>query len=225
LDAEATPSSYDEYLDGDFLLLGPDEVARRVRAAGIQAATQAATSATAGIEFRNKLTADIANALRDQCSSVVAEMRPAFAEAMTVVRAAAKAGITSTSDPAAIVESDTTAGLTAYRALPAAVRTLNTIGRLRDQFTPLCNVGPGNYPAAAFIGKGATLLDLEGAHNLDDTTAMVTEQRWHGPVHIQRPVIRTGGRWLALVVAGYTVRLNTGDEADQVVATAQAEGR
>jgi hypothetical protein len=36
-------------------------------------------------------------------------------------------------------------------------------------------------------------------------------------------VARTGGRWLALITAGYAVRLNTVVEADQVVAAANAK--
>jgi hypothetical protein len=63
----------------------------------------------------------------------------------------------------------------------------------------------------------------EGANNLADRVVTVTEQRWHGPARVQRPVVRTGGRWLALVSSGYKIRLNNGDEALAVLEAAQPD--
>jgi hypothetical protein len=66
------------------------------------------------------------------------------------------------------------------------------------------------------------LLDLEGAANaLTDQMQMGSEQQWFGAVPVRRAVVRTGGRWLALVNVGYKVRLNTGAEAQAVLEAAQ----
>jgi hypothetical protein len=111
--------------------------------------------------------------------------------------------------------------MAAFRQVPAAVRTLDEVAHLRDQLTQMCDVGPYEYPAAAWLAQADTLLDLEGAAKHTNTTRTVP---CSGPMSAgfkQVTVHRTGGRWLALLTAGYKLRLNTGTEAHALVEKAQ----
>ena len=216
----AEPESSDCFTEG-LLHLEPGEVKRRIQRYGIVVASRDSISGVAR-DAIDVLAAELAAALRDQSAAVVEQIRPEFDTALAVVLTAADCGITSTTDAASIVEQGNPKMLSAFRALPDAVSTLDAIGRLRDQLTEMCGVGDHRYPFAAYVHGVAGILDLEGAANLDDKTEMRDEVRWHGPVRVPVVVHRTGGKWLALLLAGYTLRLNTGDEADAVVETAQA---
>jgi hypothetical protein len=109
-----------------------------------------------------------------------------------------------------------------YRALPAAVAALDATAVLRDQLTMLCDVGPWQYPMAAWLKRGASLAQLEGATGHDDTiVTRIIEDPFRRTIREPQP--RTGGRWLSMVNSGYALRLNNSDEAFAVLAAAQAD--
>lgn len=222
--AQALDADTSRHCTPGLLSLEPDQIADRVRlaAADAVAARDEMASRVGGI-FLDRLAADAVDAIRDASTGfIAATLRPQFDTALAVVQKAADCGITSTTDPAFIVEQGNPKMLAGFRALPDAVATLDTIGRLRDQLTDLCGVGDHRYPIAAYLATATSVLDLEGAAGLDDKTEMRDELAWHGPIRVARTVPRCGGKWLALITSGYTLRLNNGDEADAVVAAAEA---
>lgn len=134
--------------------------------------------------------------------------RPRFTAALKTVQQAVDAGVTSATDADEVVRSGDTKMMTVLRQLPAAVRELDELGNLRDQLTRLCDVGPYEWPAAAYVGDVASLLDLEGAGNFEDTTRTRVLQDPF-PRTLREVGPRTGGKWLALLTGGYHVQINT----------------
>jgi hypothetical protein len=107
--------------------------------------------------------------------------------------------------------------LSAFRQLSAAVSTLDELASIRDQLTQVCGVGPHEYPAAAWLAEADTLLHIEGAAGHVDSNRTVAYSGPMGAGFRQVTVQRVGGHWLALLNAGYKLRLNTGAEAHALV--------
>jgi hypothetical protein len=187
-----------------------------LRHAGATSASQEATARLSS-EFLDRLATDVRTALRGESDIIVQAMRPAFAKALAVVDTAAFVGIASTTNADEMVQAGDAKAMAAFRQLPAAVRTLDEVAHLRDQLTQVCDVGPYEYPAAAWLAEADTLLDLVGAANHNDSTRTVPYSNPMGAGFLQATVHRTGGRWLALLTAGYKLRLNTGAEAHALV--------
>ncbi|MGI8614447.1 MAG: hypothetical protein ACR2KL_10970 [Nocardioidaceae bacterium] len=217
--------------DGAARHLGPglidldtDELAERVRAATVDVLARDAASGVGDV-FLNTLACDAAGALADEATHFIADtLRPRFEAAVAVVRQAAAAGVTATTDAASIVQQGDATTLTVYRQLPGAVKVLDDLAELRDWLTSQCGVGPAAYPAAAYLAVGATLAELDGFSDHDDETQLVafTDPVWHGAGFREEVVHRCGGRWLAMVADGLELRLNDGAEAAAVVAGAVA---
>lgn len=207
--------------------LEPERIAQRVRlAAGDVVASRDPMASRVGPMFMEVLAADAASAVRDASENIfiAATLRPRFMAALAVIETAARTGLTSADGAASIVESGNTKQLTAYRQLADAVRILDEVAALRDQLTQRAGVGPVDHVGAAYLPVGATLGDLAAF----DSYADEVERRQHvDPVWLgvgTRDVVvhRTGGRWLAAITGGLELTLNTGPEADAVLAAAEA---
>jgi hypothetical protein len=212
------------YFAGGLLDVDPTEVGTRVRAAGTLVAAREATARVA-TEATDQLALDVAGALHEASDGIITSMRPGFLLALKVVQQASAAGIVGDTDAESVLASENTKMTTAFRRLPAAVATLDGLAGLRDRLTSLCGVGPFDYAHAAYIAQGASRADLANAADLADEerTEGYVDPVWHHSGFRQVKVHRTGASWLAMVNAGLPAVLNTGPEADAVLATAMAE--
>jgi hypothetical protein len=184
-------------------------------------AVAAGPGRTVALEFMAALAVEVAGAVREASGGIIAAMRKEFSSALAVVKTAASVGITTTTNTDETVTIGNAKMMQSFRALPDAVAVLDRLAGLRDQLTQLADVGPWEYPAAAWLAKGASLVDIEAATEHDDVLVQrIVDDPFRRTVReVQH---RTGGRWLALIAAGYAVRLNDGDEAHAVVAAAKA---
>jgi hypothetical protein len=153
-------------------------------------------------------------------------MRRKFDTAAKIVKTAVDLGLNAHTDTAALLDTGAPEEIAAYRALPAAVAELNGIAGLRNQLTTVARVGPTNYPVAAFIASAESGLDLEGAANAwSGQTEVVQANVGLLGTHLARVrAKRLGGSWLALINAGFKLRLNSGGEAEAVVRDARTGG-
>jgi hypothetical protein len=144
--------------------------------------------------------------------------------AAKVVQTAADRGLTQHTDTATLLNQGAPEVIEAYRNLGPAVAHLDAIAGLRNQLTAVAHVGPVEHPMAAFVTGIDSALDLDGAHNVwSGESEIVQRQLPLNGSHLARiRKQRLGGAWLALVCAGYTLRLNTGSEAEAVVRTAHS---
>ncbi|GAA1987159.1 hypothetical protein GCM10009817_30830 [Terrabacter lapilli] len=211
------------HLDGDLLDLPAGEVAERVRQAGIDRATYP-VQGEVQLGFEARLAKNASDALRTLSDPIVAHMAKDFALALKAVQRAAQQGLTPDTDTTSLLEHATPAAITAYRALAPAVTTLDRIGLLRIQMADMAGIGPKRQPAALFLAATEGSTHYDGAMNLWRGT---TEAVQYDPLdavagstlkRINRH--RLGGRWLALVVGGYQLRVNTAAQADAILADA-----
>ena len=174
-------------------------------------------------KFVGQVAVEAAGMLAIESDRIIKAMRPDFDKAVEVVQAAADAGLTPTTTAEQVIELGADV-LGAFQTLPAAVAVLDELGGIRDELTTLAGVGPRDYPAAAWLANAATKLDLVGALSLAKGSTEYIQQQGvpFGAYMSKVPVRRVGGAWLALVCAGYALRLNSGDEADALVANAEA---
>ncbi|SDY96050.1 hypothetical protein SAMN05661080_05141 [Modestobacter sp. DSM 44400] len=202
----------------DLMTADPDEIAQRIRQAGIDRAAQMETVNVRN-GFQHTLAKSAAAHLRADSDRVVREMRKRFDPAVKFVQAAAKRGLTEHSDMTVLLDMGAPDVIAAYRALGPAVAELDRLAALRNQLTTVVGVGPREHPMAAFITGVTTEAELEGAQNVWigqlETVQHVTPMNGTHLANVRRN--RLGGAWLALVCAGYTLRLNTGSEAQAVV--------
>lgn len=176
--------------------------------------------------FQHKLAILAAQAFATGSDLVVKRMRTEFDEAVATVRTAHTAGITPNTDSADLLNTGTPAAITAWRELTVAVDALDRIAALRHSLTDIVGVGPRDHPVAAFITNvhDSDTLDIAGTLLTGPTEWAQYQGRGGGGFTFQRPTKRLGGPWLALLTAGYTLRLNTGSEATTVVAHANGGG-
>jgi hypothetical protein len=175
-----------------------------------------------GAKFVDQVAVEAAGILAIESDRITKAMRADFDEAVKVVQAAAAAGLTPTTTAEQVIELGADV-LGAFQTLPAAVAVLDELAGIRDELTTLAGVGPRDYPAAAWLANAATKLDLVGALSLAKGSTEYAQQEGvpFGAYMSKVPVRRVGGAWLALVCAGYALRLNTGAEADALVANAK----
>jgi len=212
------------YLSDDLVSLEPAVVAERVRQAGVDLATNL-EMARARIAFETRLAADAAKALRDRNDGIVAAMRKRFDPALEVIKVAAKVGLTAHTDAAQLLDTAAPDAIDAYRNLAPAVAELDRIAALRNSMTTVAGLGPVEHPMAALLTDVDDLTALEDAQAVwrgEVETVQVDMTMGSTLVNVRRP--RLGGPWLALVTAGYQVRLNTADEADAVLTAATSAG-
>lgn len=219
LDAAANPDPA-RWLTGDLVSLDPAAVVERTRQAGLDLACWR-EMARVRTDVEARLAADAAAALRESSDGIIARMRKRFDPAVKVVRAAADAGLTPHTDTAQLLDTAPGDVITAYRDLAPAVAELDRIASLRNSRTSVAAVGPVDHPMAALLTDVADLASMEGAQQIwrGETEVVQVDQTFGSSLaRVRRP--RLGGPWLALVVAGYTLHLNTASEADEVLAKA-----
>ncbi len=216
----ATTPDAGRWLTGDLLALGPDVVADRVRQAGIDQAAYL-EMARVRTDVEHRLAADAAASLRDGSDKIIVAMRKKFDPAVTVVQAAADAGLTPHTDTSALLDTAAPAVIEAYRKLGPATAELDRIAALRNSMTTVAGIGPLEYPLAALVTDVPDLAALEGAQQIwrGEVEVVQVDQTFGSSLgKVRRP--RLGGPWLALLTGGYTLRLNTGPEADTVLTKA-----
>jgi len=210
------------YLPSDLIDLDPAEVAKRCRQAGLDlAAGQEMAQARRG--FDERLALDAAASLRANSDRIVQQMREVFDPAVDAVRNAADHGLTASTDVRTLADTADGETLDAYRQLGSAVVDLDRIAALRFQMATTANIGPADHPIACFIAKAGDIDDLDGAQAVwageIETVAVELPSGGHHTARTRRP--RLGGPWLALLGAGYELRLNSGREANAVVSAAR----
>jgi len=213
-----------KYLSDDLLEVAPEAVAERVRQAGLDLVGHL-EMARARQDFDQRLAVDAVTSLRAHGDSIVAAMRRQFDPALKVVQAAAATGLTPHTNVQTLADAADTKVISAYRALGPAVQQLDTIARLRTQMATIAGVGPADHPMAGLLASAASMSDLQGAQALFQGDIETVQYDLPGGIgstiaKVRRP--RLGGPWLALVDAGYTLKLNTGAQADAVLAAARA---
>lgn len=207
--------------DIDLMTADPEDVAQRVRQAGIDRAAQMELFNQRN-GFQHRLARAAADSLRANSDAVVKAMRKRFDPAVKVVQTAAERGLTQHTNMAELLDIAAPEVIAAYRALGPAVAELDAVAGLRNQLTSVAHVGPTDRPMAAFITDVGSALDLEGAHNVwTGESEVVQHNVGMTGTHLARVrKQRLGGAWLALVCGGYKLRLNTGAEAAAVVEAA-----
>lgn len=215
--------------DVDLMTADPAVIADAVRQAGIaQAASMEIVRQRDGLQ--HQLARSAADHMAAGSDAVVKAMRKRWDPAVKTVKIAAERGLTQRTNTTALLDTGTPEAIEAYRNLGPAVAELDTIAGLRNQLTRVCRVGPADYPTTAFVTDVARLADLDGAERIWTGEAEVVQHDLVPGVtgygsHLARiRKQRLGGPWLSLVVAGYTLRLNTGPEAQAVVEAARRGG-
>lgn len=163
-------------------------------------------------------------ALKPAVDGVVKRLRKDFDTHAAVIKRAATVGLSQHTDRDDLLTTGTEDQIAAYRDLAGAEAGLEQIAGLRIRMAQLLTYGPWDSPVAAFVTDVATSLDLDSAANIydGDTEWRQYHQGAMGAAHIRVHSTRLGGRWLALVGAGYTLHLNTADEATAVLTEAVA---
>jgi len=211
-----------KWLDGDLLDLDPAQVVERCRQAGLDRAS-ISEQASVRTHIDARLTHVASAAIRSDSDSIIASMRTRFNPALKCVTTAVAEGLTAATVPTMLAETGTTGQIAAFRALGPAVAVLDQIASLRWQMAEIAGVGPATTPMAAVLKSAASLADLEGAQTLwrgeHEVVQHEIEPNGSTMVRIRRP--RVGGPWLALALGGYKLKLNTGTEADALVANAK----
>ena len=211
-----------KWLDGDLLDLDVVQVVERCRQAGIDRAS-ISEQASVRTHINARFTHVAAAAIRSDSDSIIEAMRTKFNPALKCVTTAVTAGITSTTVPATLAETGTAGQIAAFRALGPAVTILDQIVGLRWQLADIAGVGPATTPMACILERADSVADLEGAQNLwrgeHEVVQHDIEPNGSTMVRIRRP--RVGGPWVALVRSGCKLRLNSGAEADALVANAK----
>lgn len=204
----------------------PTDLATLIRAAAHDSATQVTDSVgyagwrRADDALRAQLDNELKAALPPFADAVVAKLRPAFNKHAAVITKAGKVGITRETDPTALVNSGTAEQIEAFRALPAAVAALEQIKGLRDSLTITLNYGPRSLLGLAYV---APTTDLQTAVNryAPELEPAQYNLPTHGATIVTVEANRVGGRWLHLVDGGFTLRLNTATEVEDMIAAAR----
>lgn len=162
--------------------------------------------------------------LKPAVDGVVKRLRKDFDTHAAIIKRAADVGLSQHTDRDDLLTTGTEDQITAYRDLTAAEAGLEQIAGLRNRMAQLLTYGPWDSPVTAYVTNVSTSLDLDSASNIYDgeTEWRQYHQANMGASHIKVHSTRLGGRWLALVGAGYTLHLNTADEATAVMTGAVA---
>lgn len=178
--------------------IGPDNIADRLREAALDVAAHQG-AVTLRTQLLPYLASAVQTALAADADRIVDDLRPTFDQAVETVANAA-GHLRPNAKPADILTAGP-ASAAAYHAIAEQQAILELILQAR--------IGGGrpDAPAALFIEPVPNLGHLRRAGRAYQQTA--------GP----------GGRWLAMVADGCTLRLNTSREAREVVAQARAGTR
>lgn len=214
----------DDYYPADVLSLTPAKAVEAMRAYAVDLATEASDPTTARpIETaRRALEVRLFEAARAELKTNTADtitaMQKTAGAAWKAVQKAASLGIT----PATTAEQIATGGsdeeLAAYRALLEAVPVLTQVAGLRVQLATIAGVGPATVPALNIMGGVTRAEQIDGWQNIyrGDTEMVSVENEWHAYSAGIAPVQRLGAGWLDLALAGYSVKINTPDEAHAI---------
>ena len=200
--------------------LDPDAAAALCRETALDLSLAAGPWTGVGQILTDRLGQDFDAAFTAQSDPIIMAMRPQWDEAVAAIIEAHEAGLTPQTDPQEILANGDPRQITAYRALRPAAAILDRIAGVRIRMCNSAGAGPISHPIACLI-DAKTDLELEGAANTytgKTEVAFMTVMSATSPHHV--PVSRLGGAWLALISNGYTLRLNTADEATAVVTKA-----
>lgn len=212
-----------QFFTDDMMALEPAEVVERFRQASVAASARPEMDRVhQGFEFR---LADVAAAsLLAESDRIIAAMRKTFDPALQLVQQAADKGLTSATDPVVVLETADAATIDAFRNLGPAVIELNKIAALRIQMATIAKVGPPGQPLCCFV-TGVTEQELEGVRNIwaGNPERVQNVLPLGGTAVVRRRRHRLGDQWLDLITSGYQLRLNSGSEADAVLAAAMQD--
>lgn len=223
VDLAIAPDVVSKYLSGDLVNLEPAVVAERVRQAGVDQALYR-DMAHMRTAFDSELARSAAAELAATSDAIVAAIRRTFDPSLKAIKAAADVGLLPNTATDALLDAADAETIVIYRNLGPAVQALDRVAQLRVQMAMIANVGPADPQVANFVATVDNLDHLEAAEDIwrGDTEAVQVELPTTGTYIARVPTHRLGGRWLALVAAGYTVRLNTDSQARAVVEAAHA---
>lgn len=156
----------------------------------------------AASHVQDRLTQEVRAALIVHVPVILDALRGPFTAAAKQVTKAAETGIRAGMSAADVIDLDTPAAITAWRALPEHVGTLNDIARLRVQMSESLGISPSITPAAAALGEQV------------DYTAAFT----HPATGVTSGYGTSAGHWLSLALAtGGKLTLNNPDDVDTIL--------
>lgn len=214
-------SSPEDYYPADVLSLTPAKAVEAMRAYAVDLATEAVDvetvrpieTARRRLEWRLQEAAQ--RELTANSGETIAAMQEKVEAAWQVVTKAASLGITPETTAEQIATEGTDEELAAYRALLEAVPTLTQMARLRVQLATVGGVGVTSVPALNIMGKVTRPEQVQGWQNIyrGESEVVNIEEDWRAYSVGTAPVARLGAGWLDLALAGYSVKINTAEEA------------
>ena len=214
-------SSPEDYYPADVLSLTPAKAVEAMRAYAVDLATEAVDVETvrpietARRRLEGRLQEAAQRELTANSGETIAAMQEKVEAAWQVVTKAASLGITPETTAEQIATEGTDEELAAYRALLEAVPTLTRMARLRVQLATVGGVGVTSVPALNIMGKVTRPEQVQGWQNIyrGESEVVSIEEDWRAYSVGTAPVARLGAGWLDLALAGYSVKINTAEEA------------
>ncbi|EFP59516.1 hypothetical protein [Dermacoccus sp. Ellin185] len=214
-------SSPEDYYPADVLSLTPAKAVEAMRAYAVDLATEAVDVETvrpietARRHLEGRLQEAAQRELTANSGETIAAMQEKVEAAWQVVTKAASLGITPETTAEQIATEGTDEELAAYRALLEAVPTLTQMARLRVQLATVGGVGVTSVPALNIMGKVTRPEQVQGWQNIyrGESEVVSIEEDWRAYSVGTAPVARLGAGWLDLALAGYSVKINTAEEA------------
>lgn len=217
----AAASSPEDHYPGDVLSLTPAKAVEAMRAYAVDLATEASDAATSrpidearrALEWRLQEAAQ--RELAANAGETITAMQAKADATWKVVTKAASLGITPDTTAEQIATEGTDEELTAYRALLEAVPVLTRVAGLRVQLATIGGVGVPSVPALNIMGNVTRPEQVQGWQNIyrGESEMVSVEDEWSAYSAGTAPVARLGAGWLDLALAGYSVKINTADEA------------
>ncbi len=211
-----------DVLGRDPLECTAEEVCAAMVQAGVERAARSEIKTEHGI-----LMADLAlvatREIRATIGPAIDVLKKRWEAAWPAVETAHREGITSHTSAEYIAAEASLKAAAAYRALVKAVPVLDQCAALRLDLARIARYGPPETPAASlYKGPKPKPQDLEAwvsiASGRTDYVQVETPRSGYFIGSIPTP--RTGGPWLALVVAGMSAQINTAEEADALLTAA-----
>ena len=201
---------------GSLLDLDAAEVVELARQAALDLAALNQGSAARDMVV-DQLAIDVAAAVQANADSILAAMRANFDPAADVIRRAHRAGITAITNGEEIAATGNSAQVTAWRDLKPAVAALNAIAHLRIGLCKTAGVGNRGLPVLCFV-RCATPQEAESAASVwqGEDEVVQTDMPMVGSHLRHVPRRRTGGPWLALISAGFELRLNSTSQIEEM---------
>ena len=214
-------SSPEDYYPADVLSLTPAKAVEAMRAYAVDLATEAVDVETvrpietARRHLEGRLQEAAKRELTANSGETIAAMQEKVEHAWQVVTKAASLGITPKTTAEQIATEGTDEELAAYRALLEAVPVLTRVAGLRVQLATVGGVGVTSVPALNIMGKVTRPEQVQGWQNIyrGESEVVSIEEDWRAYSVGTAPVARLGAGWLDLALAGYSVKINTAEEA------------